>query len=252
MIVDCHTHIPVSKHYELAGIPVGEFLSQMDRFGVDVCWLFTIDGFVSDYARENDHLLAYVEGYGHRLLPFCTVEPRHGKRAADEIRRSVRELGMRGVKLHPWLQGFSPVELCMEVLAGEAMSLGVPIVFHDGTPPYSTPLQIAYLAERFPELTVVLGHSGLLDMWQEAIWAAKRCQNIYLIPSGCSTLAMAKMVELLGPERLLFGTDAGFGDWQMVEHRLGQVQSLALTQEERELILGGNATRLVPIAHPSE
>ena len=57
---------------------------------------------------------------------------------------------MRGVKLHPWLQGFSAHEPGLDPLCEVAAAAGVPILFHDGTPPFSTPLQLASLARRHP------------------------------------------------------------------------------------------------------
>jgi predicted TIM-barrel fold metal-dependent hydrolase len=154
---------------------------------------------------------------------------------------------MRGVKLHPWLQGFSPLEAYVEPVARACAELGVPMIFHDGTPAYSTPLQLGLLAERHPDLTVILGHSGLLDLWPEALAAAQRHDNVWLCLCGPPTSGLRHLVDGVPHDRLLFGSDAGFGPDYQVRHRLEQLRSLGLPQPSLDAILGGNAVRLLEL-----
>jgi predicted TIM-barrel fold metal-dependent hydrolase len=174
------------------------------------------------------------------------VDPRYRDMAVAEMRRCRRDLGMKGpLKLHPWLQGFSPVEPLMDPIAETAIELGMPIMMHDGTPPYCTSLQVAALAARFPDLTVILGHSGLKDLWQTALAAAFRYPNIILCLCGTLPLGIERIVSKVDPERLLFGTDAGFGAARgNQEYRLGQILRLDIPDSVRRLILGGNARRI--------
>jgi predicted TIM-barrel fold metal-dependent hydrolase len=121
------------------------------------------------------------------------------------------------------------------------------MLFHDGTPPYTTPLQIALLAERYPELTVILGHSGLLDLWPEALAAASRNENVWLCLCGPPTAALQKLVDAVPHERIVFGSDIGFGRDYQARHRIEQVRALDLSGESRDAILGGNAVRLLSL-----
>lgn len=241
MIVDCHTHYAGRS---FAHLRPGGLVESMDRYGIDHSVVFTLDGFFENYRRHNDELAAFVAQHPGRLTGFCTVYPRDAG-AADEVRRAVGELGFKGLKLHPWLQGFSPIEAYMEPVARACAELGVPIIFHDGTPPYSTPLQIATLAERHPDLTVILGHSGLLDLWPEALEAGRRLENILLCLCGPPTSAMQMLVDAVPHQRILFGSDIGFGADYQARHRLEQVRALRLPPESLDAILGGNAIRLL-------
>ena len=71
--------------------------------------VFTYEGLLRPSAAANDSLAAWVAPAPERLVAFATVDPRDPG-AGAEIERCVREHGMRGVKLHPWLQGFSAHE----------------------------------------------------------------------------------------------------------------------------------------------
>ncbi len=244
MIVDCHTHLVGEAYAELGA---GSLVESMDRYGVDHSVVFTLDGFFGDARRHNDELARFVAAHPGRLTGFASVYPR-APNAADEVRRAVTELGMKGLKLHPWIQGTNALEAYMEPLAEACAELRVPILFHDGTPPYCTPLQFAMLAERHPDLTVILGHSGLLDLWPEALAAGRRVPNIWLCLCGPPTYALRKLVDGVPHERIIFGSDIGFGADFQLSHRLEQVRSLGLDPETLAAILGGNAARLLGLA----
>lgn len=240
MIVDCHTHYPGKNATGAANL-----IASMDRYGIDHAIVFTFDGFFDESRRHNDELAEFVASHPTRLTAFATVHPRRDD-AADELRRAVAELGMKGLKLHPWLQGFSPLEPFMDPIASACAELGVPIIFHDGTPAYSTPLQFGLLAERHPTLTIILGHSGLRDLWPEALAAGRRLPNIWLCLCGPPTYALQQLVDAVPNDRILFGSDIGFtaGDHQAL-HRLEQVRSLDLAPGSLDAILGANAVRLL-------
>jgi uncharacterized protein len=245
VIVDCHTHF-VSELYGHLGGDVRPLVESMDVHGIDHAVVFTLDGFFEDSQRHNDKLAEFVAAHPGRLTGFANVHPRRAD-AAGEVRRAVTELGMKGVKFHPWLQGFSPVESFMNPIAEVCAELNVPMIFHDGTPPYTTPLQIALLAERYPELTVILGHSGLLDLWPEALVAARRNENVWLCLCGPPTAALQKLVDAVPHERIVFGSDIGFGRDYQARHRIEQVRVLDLAKDSLDAILGGNAARLLSL-----
>jgi uncharacterized protein len=245
VIVDCHTHF-VSELYGHLGGDVRPLVESMDVHGIDHAVVFTLDGFFEDSQLHNDKLAEFVAAHPGRLTGFANVHPRRAE-AAGEVRRAVTELGMKGVKFHPWLQGFSPVESFMNPIAEVCAELNVPMIFHDGTPPYTTPLQIALLAERYPELTVILGHSGLLDLWPEALVAARRNENVWLCLCGPPTAALQKLVDAVPHERIVFGSDIGFGRDYQARHRIEQVRVLDLAKDSLDAILGGNAARLLSL-----
>lgn len=72
------------------------------------------------------------------------------------------------------------------------------------------PLQIAWAAEQVPRTTIILGHSGLDDLWEEAIIACQRHDNIYLCLQGFSAGYIREIIRRCPVEKLLFGPDGGF------------------------------------------
>jgi uncharacterized protein len=244
-VVDVHTHMPGQALSAIVGFDAKAFLALMDANGIDKAWVFTLDGLYFDPAPHNDRLAAYCACAPDRLLPFCTVHPRYPD-AVGELRRCIIGLGMKGLKLHPWAQTISPMDdQMMDPIGDELAALGVPVVFHDGTPPESSPLQIAHFARRHPSVPVVLGHGGLHDLWKEAVYAGERCPNIYLSPSGTPPAGLRYAMQQLPPERFLFGTDAGFGDPYWHTFQLAKIRGLGLPPADEALVLGKNAERLL-------
>jgi predicted TIM-barrel fold metal-dependent hydrolase len=243
-VVDAHTHVPAHCEAAASGEAAGhEMLEMCDRYGVDGAWVFTNSGLNDPAPAHNDAVVRFCAADPLRLQPFCTVFP-HLPGAVQELHRAV-ELGARGLKLHPWLQGFSPLDPCMDELGRAALELDIPIVFHDGTPPYSSPLQVAYFAERNVGVPVLLGHAGLHDLWTEAMVAVQRVPNLWWMPSGTPVHGLRRMVETVGTERMVFGSDAGYGDPHWQPFQLKKLRDLHLDIESEAAALGGNAMSLV-------
>jgi uncharacterized protein len=241
-VIDFHVHQPSRNAYGPA-----EFVAVMNSLGVHVSVVFTYDGLLRPSAAANDSLAAWVAAAPERLVAFATVDPRDPA-AGDELERCTREHGMRGVKLHPWLQGFSAHEPGLDAVCERAAELGLSVLFHDGTPPFSTPLQLASLALRHPRTVIVLGHGGLHDLWREAIAAVLTTENVHLCMSGTPGYAMRAIVARCPLERLLFGTDAGLRPEPAQRYaalRIRQLDELGLDPAQREAILETNPRRLL-------
>ena len=127
------------------------------------------------------------------LWPFITVDPKLGKAAVAELERCIAARRFKGVKFHPWLQAFAPsmVKETMVDILKRAAAAGLPVLFHDGTPPYSTTFQIAATARWVPEATVVLGHAGLADYCLPAAQLVRDIPNLYACICGPRPAAIA-------------------------------------------------------------
>ena len=241
-MIDFHVHQPAAGAYDAHA-----YVEAMDSLGIDVSVVFTYEGLLRPSAAANDSLAAWVGDAPKRLVAFATVDPRDPQ-ASAEIERCVRGLGMRGIKLHPWLQGFSAHDAGLQRVCETAAALGVPVLFHDGTPPFSTPLQLATLAHRHPATTIVLGHGGLHDLWREAIEAALTTDNVHLCMCGTPGYAMRAIVARCPLDRILFGTDAGLRPEPRQRYavlRVRQLGELGLDDVQRAAILETNPRRLL-------
>jgi predicted TIM-barrel fold metal-dependent hydrolase len=249
-VIDFHVHQPAAAADGTAPYGPAEYAQFVEGLGVELSVAFTYDGLRKPGAQANDSLAAFVSEGGDRFVGFCTVDPTDPE-AAGEIVRCVRVHGMRGVKLHPWVQAFSVHTPGLDSICDVAAELGVPVLFHDGTPPFSTPLQLATLARRHPRTTVVLGHGGLHDLWREACAAVESNANVHVCLCATPAYAMRVLLARCPLERIVFGTDGGLlpePHQPYVALRVRQLDLLGLDKRRSQAILRDNPRRLLAVA----
>lgn len=210
MIIDFHVHHGSWGGAENPEDIPARTLRRLESVGVDGALVMPLAGLFSscsDHSSDNDRVFTYCRAHPDRLFSACSVNPLAGARALDELRRCREQHATKVLKLHPWLQGFSVSSPEMDKIAELCLELGMAIIFHDGTPIYSHPLQMARLCRDFPGLTVVSGHAGLGDLWREAVAAAIRYQDFILCLNGPREMAMTEIVREVRPEQLCVGSD---------------------------------------------
>ena len=236
LIIDWHVHLGrwVASYLPASG---ERMLAHMDRVGVArIC----VNGIMySDVRAGNDAVAAFARQHPDRVVPFASLNPYQGN-MLDELKRCVYELGMRAVKVHEMVQGqHSPA------VGGAAWgwdkvwefcgSARVPVLAHGVV----TDEDI----RRYSGTVFVLAHgTGAL----ERLARLRECANLYADTAWTQNRAwsLPALVEILGPDRVLWGTDAPLDDFA---HRLGIVLDAGLSEETQRKILGLNAARLLDI-----
>lgn len=185
------------------------------------------------------------------MLPCCTACLAEPQEAIAEVRRCLGELGFHGVKFHPWLQGCSVSDPVMDEIAELAAEFGVPLIFHDGTPPFSLPSQMALLAQRHPRTTVILGHAGLFEHYREAVAAVRSADNVWACLCGPHLAGLRYVIAHCPIDRLLWGSDAGYALADVYRYRLPLMDRLGLAPGQMSAICQGSAERVFRITPPA-
>ena len=181
-----------------------------------------------------------------KLLGFGTLHPY--SETLDEDIAQLRQLGLRGVKLHPDMQRFALDDLAtiemVERCGGEFLFL-----LHTGDRrfSYSNPPQLKKLLAACPETTFIGGHMGGYTLWKEATKElAGKFHNLYVDLSSTSFAVTAEewedMIRAYGTDRVLYGTD--FPMWDPV-NELRKFLALPFTAGEQADILYNNSAKLL-------
>ena len=96
--------------------------------------------------------------------------------------------------------------------------------------------------EAFPGVHFVLAHTGYRQ-WPDAVIVAERAPNVFVETSLQLPGTIRKIVDKLGPERILFGSNAPYA---FPDVELRALSQLGLHETELELICGANLARLLP------
>ncbi len=144
---------------------------------------------------------------------------------------------------------------CGVLSIGARRKLGLPSPFDLRL---GDPLALAATASRFPHVPVIVPHFGA-GFFREALMAAEACPNIHLDTSSSNgwikyypglTLAdvFRRALEVVGADRLLFGTDSSFfpRGWQtpIFEAQKAVLAEIGADPETQAKILGGNFDRV--------
>ena len=145
---------------------------------------------------------------------------------------------------------------CGVLSVGVRRKLGLPCRFDVRR---GNPLDLVPVASAFPSVPVVIPHFGA-GMLRETLMAADLCPTIHVDTSSSNgwtrfltpppTLAdvFRRALDVLGPERILFGTDSSFfpRGWQRPIHEAqsAALDELGLDRAARAAILAGNFDRV--------
>lgn len=260
-IADAHTHIYPDKIARKAADSIGEFygypaqeegtVSRLLETGRELGFKkYLVCSVAVSPVRVhtiNDFICQACRDHSDELIGFGTVHPAMAEpEMLQEVYR-IKELGLSGIKLHPDIQQFCADSPHMYPLYRLAQELGLRVLLHCGDDryDYSGPLRTARVLEAFPKLTVLGGHLGGYQQWEEARRILTGYPNFYVDTSSSLSFlepsAARDIILSYDPARVMFGTD--FPLWH-VKPQLDAFFALGLPESLLPEILYGNFSRL--------
>lgn len=217
-----------------------QVVDRMDTIGVDKTVIFPFtEGFF-----HNEDIPKYVAENPDRLIPFCSVNPWNFHTAADELEKCYKE-GFKGLKLHPTLCGFRLSDhKLVDPLFEITQTYGGVVIVHGSADLYNCPLEFDRMARRFPKVPLLMAHCGFFGEWELAIELAMENDNLYLETSRVPGFETSKIIEKLGAEKVIWGTDGPFCDY---EWEYKKIERYAKTEHDFDMIMGGNIANLLKL-----
>ena len=240
MLIDAHCHSGHFRGLITGAKPPEALVAAFDRSGVEAGMMSVLNP--HDMRAANDATMDACRRFTGRIFGYVYLNPTFYEAASEELERCSAHDCFRGVKLHPMNDVYYPFIKDYFPLYARIEALGLPVLWHSGTSPYSHPLQIAYVATKFPKMPCILGHFGLSDLTWECFPAADLAPNVMVDTTANPIVPVLNdWLDTFGPERMLWGSDFPFYD---VEYERQKLAHLGRSDRDRELIAGGNAKRL--------
>jgi len=234
----------------------------------------------------NDEIAAAVAEQPDRLLGLCTVPLQDPDGAIDEFQRATGELGLRGVEVSASVGELHLSDPRFEDFFRTVAASGLPVLVHpDFVPSYrwrdyylinlmgltvETAACIANIAfsgmlERIPELRICFVHGGgaapyLFGRWIRG-WeirdeprrdlegsVAESIDKMYFDSLTHSSRALSFLIESVGPDHVVLGTDYPF-DVRNAEP-VRSLDPLDLSPDTRRRIESDTARRWLGIGDP--
>ena len=246
LVIDAHAHMGPWHNFRVPhGDPAG-MVARMDQLGVSLCISSPHVAIGPCYREGNRQVMAAADEFPGRFVPYVTINPNH---AETETRAEIEhwhQLGrLKAFKIHPACHQYKVDGPGYGPMFEYAREHSLPVLSHSwaGDSCAGATL-LSRMAGEMPNVTFIVGHAasswGMID---EACREAHGKDNVILDLTGSQLLylALETMVERVGAERILFGTDIPFID---PAPGLGRVLMARVSDDDRRSILGLNAQRV--------
>jgi len=248
------------------------WVGELDRHGVSRSAL------IASVPGDAESVAAALARHPRRFVGFFMVDPTQPGaevKAAEAIDRH----GLRVICLFPAMHRYAlsdeRVRRLFDVAAARrgtaifvhcgVLSVGVRTKLGLSSPfdiRFGNPLDVHPVALNYPAVPVIIPHFGA-GFFREALMVADLCPNVLLDTSSSNawmkyesarlTLAdiFTRALDVVGPDRLLFGTDSSFfpRGWvkDVFERQRAAVDEAGVDRDVKDRIFGGNFDRLFPI-----
>ena len=280
MLVDIHTHTfpdamaeatidklkRMSHTASVTNGTIGQLKNSMEEVGVDYSLVLPVATNTRQVEKVNNvsaEINAQADETG--ILSFGCIHP-DSDNYKSEIAR-IKELGMQGVKLHPVYQGVDLDDPRYLRILDRAAEVGLIVLCHGGRDVgfpdrvNCTPAMVLHAVKEVGDFPLIMAHMGGWHQWDQVedllLNTKVMLDTAYVLGKihplgdgfyGPSDLPMmseeqfCRIVRTFGAERVFWGTDI---PWRGQQETMDSILALPLTDEEKALILGGNAQKLL-------
>lgn len=233
---------------------LGVFLAEMDEAGIDSAVVVGQRAATRWGSVDNRDIAELIRTHPGRFRGFAGVNPTD-EDAVNQVHAAIGDLACSGVALLPgWCERplrdddervYPVYQACVD--------LGVPVLitsshYIGADMSFALPVHIQHVALDFPDLTIIVGH-GCWPWTTAACALAMRCTNVYLMPEfywylpgmpGASDYVNAANSYL--SHRMLYSSCYPS---RCLAQALAEVRALPLRPDVQQLVLSGNARRLL-------
>ena len=249
-IYDMHGHMGVWHSIYFPRADAADMIRTMDECGVR---MLLFSHHMALFAPDLGNTLAVeaVQRYPDRLRAYCAVNPNYPELLdADlaaleaESRPPLIPKVYVGFKFLADYHGIALSDERYRPAWQYADEHELLVLAHTwGGSPFDGPMVVRTMAEAYPRVKLLLGHSCHGE-WDAAVQLAHDFANIYLELTAVfdDRGVLEKLVREAGSDRLLFGTDL---PWFDPHHAIGALLSADISDEDRHNICHRNAERLL-------
>jgi hypothetical protein len=220
-----------------------QMIATMDRCGVEV---MVSSGHMAlyDMARGNAEIVEVTGRYPGRWYAYLTYNPNYPALGRRELESYDAHRTYVGLKFHPSSHQYSITGDAYRPALEFAAARRLIVLSHTwGGSAFDRPELVAEVAERYPEVTFLAGHSGY-GQFEECMAVARAHPNVYLELTAAYAVRglVERMVETVGAHKVVLGYDL---PWFDPHYAIGCVVMAHISEEARRAILRDNAARLL-------
>lgn len=270
MIIDFHTHVFPDKmaaatiaHLEekadlkaASNGTLSELLVSMEEASVDCSIIMPVVTAPRQFSGINRFAREINEQYGEvyengvpKIISFGGIHP--DSEDYKEQLKELRNMGFKGIKLHPDYQGINFDDIRYERIVEKAMELDMIVLVHAGIdigipePVRCTPTMSAKVLKDTQAEKLVLAHLGGWMLWddvEELLVGSQAILDMSFIHRYIKREQFYRIVKNHGSDKILFATDS---PWAEQKETVDWLQGCDFPAEVKEKIFSQNALNLL-------
>ena len=241
------------------------WVQEIDSHGVDCAAL------IASLPGDEDSVTGAIRAFPSRFRGYFITNPTVN--AALDRAEVAFTNGMHGVCFFPAMHGYSMADDSVEAIVEAAEAQRAVVFVHCGILSvgiraklgmasrfdlrYSNPIDVHAIALRHPNVAFVIPHFGA-GYLRETLMLASLCPNVYIDTSSSNrwmrfesldlATVLRRTLDVVGPTRLLFGSDSSFfpRGWvgQVYEDQANALYNLGISESDARKIFADNFSRL--------
>ena len=244
-IIDSHCHLGGCSVFGF-NIDEESLLKNLENNKVDAAIVQPFPGAQPDAKSVHDRIFKLSKKYPKKIFGIASINPNFGeKQVKYEIERCIKELGFVGVKCHTLGHAANPILPAGDLIFKIASQLNVPINVHTGQGiVFAAPSLNILKARQYPDLKIILAHSGMMIFTTEAYITATEANNIYLETSWNSAEDIEWLINSLGSKRIMLGSDAYTNAMLNQKVEIYKYKIINISNKQKEDVLFNTANKV--------
>jgi predicted TIM-barrel fold metal-dependent hydrolase len=219
--------------------------------GIECAVILAEDSPLTTGVVTNEYICDFCKGR-KKFIPFASINPLTTANPEKALEKCIRDMGFKGLKLYPSYQHFYPNDKKIYPLYEIALQDDIPVMFHTGSSiyknsklKYADPMHLDEVAADFPELKIVMAHSGRGFWYEQAFFISRLHKNLYMEISG---LPPKKLLEYFpefekNADKIIFGSD--WPGVKSIKENINALVNLGLNDSSIKKILYDNAKKIL-------
>jgi predicted TIM-barrel fold metal-dependent hydrolase len=242
-IIDMHGHYGPFQGIYFPSSTAEAMVKTMDRAGVRMI-VCSSHASLIDPSRGNPLMAEVVRKYPDRFRAYWSINPNYPEHIERDLLDYENHKEFVGFKFLADYHKYPITGPNYRPVLEYANKRKLIILVHTwGHSNFDSPSHLANIAETYPEIKFLMGHSGYGE-WDKAVSVASELANVYLELTAAYAVNgyIEKMVREAGSEKILFGTDL---PWFDPHYGIGCILFAKIADQDRHNILHRNAEKLL-------
>lgn len=246
MIIDVCSYLGFWPFWNVNATTARSLIEILDTFGVDKAAVCSLRSIFYDHDEGNMELSKALRSFPDRFIGIATVNPYY-EDVVEEVEECILDFNMKGIELQPNYHGYNLGSSILAPIINVAIKTKAPVLIPlrismDWNLPTIKVSNISEVVKTYTDANFIVGCFNYGEI-EELISLMNDVTNVMVESSGLQLMyGIERVVKEVGAERVLFGSGMPI---QSVGAALAKIKKADIDEEDKRLILGDNAIRVL-------